>query len=34
MKKFNDEFKTNAVRLVREEELKIGESANNYTAPH
>jgi len=29
MKKFNDEFKANAVKLVREEGLKIGEVAND-----
>ena len=29
MKKFNDEFKGNAVKLVREEGLKIGEVAND-----
>ena len=29
MKKFDDEFKANAVRLVREEGLKIGDVANN-----
>ena len=29
MKKFNDEFKANAVRLVRGEGLKIGEVAND-----
>ena len=28
MKKFNDEFKRNAVKLVREEGLKIGEAAS------
>jgi len=27
MKKFNDEFKANAVRLVREERLKVGDVA-------
>jgi len=29
MKKFNNEFKTNAVRLVREEGLKIGDVASD-----
>ena len=29
MKKFNNEFKANAVRLVREEGLKIGEVASD-----
>ena len=29
MKKFNDEFKANAVKLVREEGLKIGEVASD-----
>jgi transposase len=29
MKKFNDEFKTNAVKLVREEGLKIANVAND-----
>jgi len=29
MKKFNDEFKANAVNLVREEGLKIGEVARD-----
>lgn len=29
MKKFNDEFKANAVRLVREEGLKIVEAASD-----
>ena len=29
MKKFNDEFKTNAVRLVRKERLKIGDVASD-----
>ena len=29
MKKFNDEFKENAVRLVRDEGLKIGEVASD-----
>lgn len=29
MKKFNDEFKANAVRLVREEGLKIGDAASD-----
>lgn len=29
MKKFNDEFKANAVKLVREEGLKIGDVASD-----
>ncbi len=29
MKKFNNEFKVNAVRLVREERLKIGDVASD-----
>jgi len=29
MKKFNDEFKANAVKLVREEGLKIANVAND-----
>lgn len=29
MKKFNNEFKANAVRLVREEKLKIGDVASD-----
>ena len=29
MKKFDDEFKANAVKLVREEKLKIGEVASD-----
>jgi len=30
MEKFNDEFKANAVRLMREEKRKIREVAKNF----